>query len=109
MLLDKVIRSDVIGIDGCQRRRWRTTEPAPHRAFDLEARFHDCILRSIVALPDRPFTEADRIRFADRVGNSVQDLRLSLKGDRFGEAIQSHAISELRDARLWLTDNLAPH
>lgn len=65
----------------------------------------ECLLKSIdptlPGLPGVAYTE-------DRRGNSIQDLRLSLKGWIFGEKIRRKEIPTLGRAVTWLRTNLGP-
>jgi hypothetical protein len=42
----------------------------------------------------------------DRLGNSLQDLRLSVKGWRFGQMIKNKQITTTDQASNWLLQNL---
>jgi hypothetical protein len=44
-----------------------------------------------------------------RKGNSIQDLRLSVKGYRFGQDIRYNRITDRTHAASWLRRNLYPH
>ena len=45
----------------------------------------------------------------DRQGNSLQDLRLSLKSVRFADWVKKHSTSNPSEAGAWLAANLLPH
>jgi RHS repeat-associated protein len=63
----------------------------------------DCLLRDIIpGFPDNP-NPAD---YPDRTGNSLQDLRLSVKGWRFGKMIKEKRITSLMEASSWIDQNL---
>jgi len=62
----------------------------------------DCTLYSIVRLPEKRSGSSHD----NRSGNSIQDLRLSLKGDNFGQAIKYGSIRGLSDADQWLSATL---
>ncbi|NTW04299.1 MAG: RHS repeat-associated core domain-containing protein, partial [Oscillochloris sp.] len=68
----------------------------------------DCLLYDIVGLPDE-FDSTNPIIRKLRSGNSMQDMRLSLKGWIFGQKIKGGSIKTLEQSRLWLIDNLRPH
>lgn len=70
----------------------------------------DCYLQALIKLPEVKY-QASPVQslppeYRGRDGNSIQDLRLSLKGDRFGQAIKSGIITTLEDAQQWLKHHL---
>ena len=73
-----------------------------------QLRARDCFLRNIIpGLPDdRTSLLALRARGIDRLGNSLQDLRLSVRGWRFGKMIRNRELSTLEQAWQWLNRNL---
>jgi RHS repeat-associated protein len=71
-------------------------------------RQRDCLLRQIVGLPDAFDPTNPTIDYL-RHGNSMQDLRLSLKGWIFGWKVLGRSINSLDEAREWLIANLRPH
>jgi hypothetical protein len=63
----------------------------------------DCLLRQIIpGLPDIP----DPYVYRHRIGNSLQDLRLSVKGWRFGKMVKDKRITTLNEASMWIGNNL---
>lgn len=68
----------------------------------------NCALAAILPdLPERDFDfETDQRWYVERFGNSHQDLRLSLKGWVYGNAIRQGYISDLDSARAWLLTQL---
>jgi RHS repeat-associated protein len=84
---------------------FRSAVEADRRGF-VSAR--DCFLRKIIpGLPeDRESLLALRANGNNRLGNSLQDLRLSVKGWRFGQMIKNKEIVTLEQAYLWLIQNL---
>jgi hypothetical protein len=58
----------------------------------------DKYLSSILSMGDEPMP---------RYGNSIQDLRLSIRGWRFGRLIASGIIQDKEEARDWILGNIA--
>ncbi|MBK9944711.1 MAG: RHS repeat-associated core domain-containing protein [Kouleothrix sp.] len=78
-------------------------------AYDEEGDYgaRDALLCEIVQLPEGTSkANTDIIHASGRVGNSVEDLRLSLKGYIFGLKIKDRRIASLQQAGKWLEDNL---
>lgn len=73
-----------------------------------DAKLRDCLLYDIVGLPDE-FDSTNFITEKLRYGNSMQDMRLSVKGWIFGQKIKGGSISSLEQGRQWLITNLRPH
>jgi len=57
-------------------------------------------LRAILIATDPAFVNEDAV--PERVGNSMQDLRNSVKGWRFGQEIKYEVIVTRREAAVWL-------
>lgn len=70
----------------------------------------DCYLQALIRLPEIPYQSSPLKSlpqdYTRRDGNSMQDLRLSLKGDRFGQEIKSGRITTLQEAQQWLKHHL---
>ena len=68
------------------------------------AQERDCLITSL--LPGLPEQHARWGADHPRVGNSIQDLRLSIKGWIFGQDIRDRTITTLKAASSWLRTNL---
>jgi hypothetical protein len=70
----------------------------------------DCLLKEIMPTPvEIPYQVVPLpATNPSHGGRSLQDLRLSLKGYRFGLAINDEEITDLASARSWLGINLGP-
>ncbi|MCG8348461.1 MAG: hypothetical protein MI924_11875, partial [Chloroflexales bacterium] len=78
-------------------------------AYDAEGRYgdRDTLLCAIVQLPEAASKDNRKIiHDSGRVGNSIEDLRLSLKGYAFGLRIKDGRIASLQQAGSWLDGNL---
>jgi hypothetical protein len=92
--------------------------PAQYAASTLEARnhfrnaveydrqrnyqFRDNELRAILIATDPDFRFSDALPGGERVGNSMEDLRLSVKGWRFGGEVRNGPVQTRQQAASWL-------
>ena len=83
---------------GARNHFLRAIDYDRQRNYDLR----DNQLRTILTATDPRFRDRNAIEGSTRVGNSMQDLRLSVKGWRFGQETRNGPIQSRQEAADWL-------
>jgi hypothetical protein len=95
------------GISECLAVSWQSLQKF-QKAIDADLlgdrNLRECYLRAIV--PELADNTTASKPGDPREGDSIQDLRLSLKGWVFGQAIRDGSISTLEEAQVWLRRNI---
>ena len=66
----------------------------------------DEALRAVLISTDPLFAEQNAIASGDRIGNSMEDMRNSVKGWRFGQEIGNGSIQSRLQAAMWLRQEI---